>query len=102
MGFACDETEEVMPLSISLSHKLCQRLAYVRKEGIIPYLRPDGKAQVTIEYSYGKPKRIHTVVLSTQHDPDVSQKDIETALFKNVINEVLPKNLIDIKKEFYD
>ena len=95
VGFACNETPELMPLSISLAHKLCKKMSDVRKNGDVSFLRPDGKAQVTIEYSYGKPKRIHTVVLSTQHDPDVSQKDIETALFKNVINEVLPKNLID-------
>ena len=95
VGFACNETPELMPLSISLAHKLCKKMSDVRKNGDVPFLRPDGKAQVTIEYSYGKPKRVHTVVLSTQHDPDVSQKDIESALFKSVINKVLPKHLID-------
>ncbi len=95
VGFACNETPELMPLSISLAHKLCKRMSDARKNDDISFLRPDGKAQVTIEYSYGKPKRIHTVVLSTQHDPDASQSDIEKALFKNVINQVLPKDLLD-------
>ena len=95
VGFACNETPELMPLSISLAHKLCKKMSDVRKNGDVSFLRPDGKAQVTIEYSHGKPKRVHTVVLSTQHDPNVSQHDIETALFKHVINEVLPQALID-------
>ncbi|MBK49961.1 MAG: methionine adenosyltransferase [Chloroflexi bacterium] len=95
VGFACNETPELMPLSISLAHKLCKKMSDVRKNGDVPFLRPDGKAQVTIEYSRGKPKRVHTVVLSTQHDPDVSQDKIETALFEKVVNEVLPKTLID-------
>ena len=95
VGFACNETPELMPLSISLAHKLCKKMSDVRKNGDVSFLRPDGKAQVTIEYSYGKPKRIHTVVLSTQHDPGASQFDIEKALFKNVINQVLPKDLLD-------
>ena len=95
VGFACNETPELMPLSISLAHKLCKKMSDVRKNGDVSFLRPDGKAQVTIEYSHGKPKRVHTVVLSTQHDPNVSQNDIETALFKHVINEVLPQALID-------
>ena len=95
VGFACNETPELMPLSISLAHKLCKKMSDVRKNGDVPFLRPDGKAQVTIEYSRGKPKRVHTVVLSTQHDPDVSQDKIETALFEKVVNKVLPKTLID-------
>ena len=73
----------------------------VRKNGDVPFLRPDGKAQVTIEYSHGKPKRIHTIILSTQHDPDVNQNDIKNALFKHVINEILPKHLLDDKTIYH-
>ena len=95
VGFACTETPELMPMPISLAHKICLRMAEVRKEGIVPYLRPDGKSQVTVEYSYGVPKRVHTVIMSSQHDPEVSQSVIERDLIEQVAHEVIPKELRD-------
>ena len=95
VGFACTETDELMPLPISLAHKLCRRMAEVRKDGTIPYLRPDGKSQVTVEYSMGVPKRVHTVVMSTQHDPAVSQSTIERDLIENVADKIIPSSLKD-------
>lgn len=95
VGFACNETDELMPLTISLSHKLTRRLSIARREGIVPYLKPDGKAQVTIEYSYGKPKRVHTIIVSTQHAADVSNEQIEADIKQHVIGPVVPKNLVD-------
>ena len=97
IGFACKETPELMPLSISLAHKLCRRLAQVRKDGVLDYLRPDGKSQVTVEYERGTPKRIDTVVISTQHDADVSHQQIEKDIEDTVINEVIPPELLDDK-----
>ncbi len=94
-GFACDETKELMPLAISLAHKITATLAQVRKSGALPYLRPDGKAQVTIEYENDLPKRVHTVVVSTQHSPSVSQKILHDDIIEDVIKEVVPKELLD-------
>ena len=94
-GFACNETDELMPMPIHLAHKLTRHLAEVRRDGSLTWLRPDGKSQVTVEYSYGKPKRIDTVLISTQHDPDISQDDIRKEITNHVIMPVMPPNLID-------
>ena len=95
VGFACDETPELMPLTVSLSHHLTRKLSMVRKEGVIPYLGPDGKVQVTVEYAFGKPKRVHTIVLSTQHTDGIDQKQIAADIRKHVIDEVVPAALMD-------
>ena len=100
-GFACNETPQLMPLPIHLAHKLARRLAEVRKNKTIPWLRPDGKTQVTVEYSYGKPKRIHTVLVSTQHDPDVSHAEISESVIEQVIMPSLPKELLDEKLKIF-
>ena len=94
-GFACNETDTFMPMPIHLAHKLTRRLAEVRRDGLLDWLRPDGKSQVTVEYSYGKPKRIDTVLISTQHSPEVSQDDIRDEITEHVIMPILPSNLID-------
>ncbi len=94
-GYACNETATLMPMPIYLAHRLCERLTQVRKDGTLPWLRPDGKSQVTIEYSYGKPKRIDTVLISTQHAEEISQEEIREAVIKYVIDPVLPKDMVD-------
>lgn len=94
-GFACDETEELMPLPIMLAHKICMKLAEVRKKEILPYLRPDGKSQVTIEYNGYTPVRVDTIVVSAQHSPDVKHKDLKEDIIEKVIKEVVPSNLLD-------
>ena len=94
-GYACDETEELMPMPISLAHKLTRRLTEVRKTGVLPYLRPDGKSQVTVEYENGEPKRVDTVVLSTQHDPDVDMEKLVSDVKREVILKVIPEKLMD-------
>ncbi len=95
IGFACDETPELMPLTISLSHRLTRRLAEARKNGELPWLRPDAKSQVTVEYAQGKPKRIDTIVISTQHAPEISQQDIREQVIQNVIRTTVPAELLD-------
>jgi S-adenosylmethionine synthetase len=101
IGFACNETEELMPLSISLAQRLCKQLTDVRKNGTIEYLRPDGKSQVTVEYEYGKPKRVDTVVISTQHSPDVHQDEIRTDIITEVITPIVPHDMIDDETKIY-
>lgn len=100
-GYACDETPEYMPMPISLAHKLTERLTYVRKNGILDYLRPDGKSQVTIEYDGYKPVRVDTIVVSTQHGPEVSHEQIEKDVIEHVIKPVIPANLLDDKTRYF-
>ena len=101
-GYACNETEELMPYPISLAHKLAKRLTEVRKNGTLPYLRPDGKSQVTVEYdANGIPKRLDAVVISTQHGPDITQSQIHEEIKKYVLDPVLPKELLDGGTKFY-
>lgn len=98
IGFACNETPELMPLTISLSHRLTRELAAARKSGKLPFLGPDGKSQVTVEYEYGKPKRINTVVLSTQHTAEISQGELREQIQQHILNAVLPADMLDSPK----
>src|SRR5262249_36641985 len=104
IGFACDETAELMPMTIALAHRLTRRLTEVRKNGTLPYLRPDGKSQVTIEYSHGRPLRVDAVVISSQHDPKVPQTQIEEEVTQHVIRPVIEAEdpgLLDKHTKYY-
>jgi S-adenosylmethionine synthetase len=100
-GYACDETDELMPLPIMLAHKLVKRLSDVRKTGIAKFLRPDGKSQVTVEYVKGQPKRVDSVVISSQHSEDVSNKELHDVIMREVIRHVVPEALIDRNTKFH-
>lgn len=100
-GYACDETPELMPLPILLAHKLVRRLSEVRRDGTLPYLRPDGKSQVSVEYVDGKPTRIDAVVISTQHGDDVTTEQLRADIRKHVIDQILPKNMLDSSTKYH-
>ena len=100
-GFACNETPELMPMPIYLAHKLTRRLTVLRKDGTLPWLRPDGKSQVTVEYQYGRPVRVETVLVSTQHAPEISQEDIRAAVIEHIILPVLPPEMVDDRLKIY-
>ncbi|WP_302491745.1 methionine adenosyltransferase [Dysosmobacter welbionis] len=101
-GYACDETLELMPLPLSLAQKLCKRMAEVRKSGQVPYMRPDGKSQVTVEYDeHNRPVRVDTVVISTQHDPDVSLEQIRKDMIEQVAKAVIPADMLDENTKYY-
>ncbi len=100
-GFACDETEELMPMPITLAHKLTRKLAEVRKGGVVNFLRPDGKSQVSVEYKNGRPHRVDTVVISTQHDEKVANSDLHDAVMREVIRPVIPASMLDKNTKFH-
>ena len=100
-GYACDETPELMPLPISLAHKLAKQLTAVRKNGKLAYLRPDGKSQVTVEYDDGKPVRVDTVVISSQHGPEISTEQLRADIMENVIRQVIPAQLLDENTKYF-
>ena len=100
-GYACDETEELMPLPIMMAHKLCEKLSQVRNSRQLPWLRPDGKSQVSVEYSGGKPKRIDAVVISTQHDPDVSTEELRAKVKSEIIDAIIPSNMVDSNTKYH-
>src|SRR6202030_2893109 len=100
-GFACDETPELMPMPIQLAHQLTKRLADVRKSGKLDFLRPDGTSQVTVEYIEGRPARVDTAVISTQHSEKVSQRDLTDAIINEVIKPVIPAEMLDSKTKFH-
>ena len=101
VGFACNETPELMPLPIALSHRLCRQMAQLRKDGTLKYLRPDGKSQVTVEYEYGIPKRVHTVIMSTQHSEDVEQDVIARDLIEHAAKAIIPEHLLDDDTQYW-
>jgi len=100
-GYACDETESMMPMPIYFAHRLTERLARVRKNGVLNFLRPDGKSQVTIEYEKGAPKRVEAVVIAAQHSPDVTLTDVQEAITEEVIKKVIPSDLLDGDTKFF-
>jgi S-adenosylmethionine synthetase len=100
-GYACNETEELMPMPIQLAHRLTQRLSDVRKSKKLPFLRPDGKSQVTVEYRDGKPARVDCVVISTQHSNEVSNEELRSAVMEHVIKPIVPANMLDSKTKFH-
>ena len=100
-GYACDETAELMPMPIMMAHKLVQRLSESRKSKQLPWLRPDGKSQVSVEYAGGKPKRIDAVVISTQHDPDVTTEELRAQVKKHIIDAIIPSNMVDSNTKYH-
>lgn len=100
-GYACTETPELMPMPIALAHGLAKQLAAVRKNGTLPYLRPDGKSQVTVEYHYGVPARVDTIVIAAQHDAEISQEQLRAEIREQVINKVIPANMLDANTHYF-